>query len=284
MNDAVPHEPPPPRTDEHAALWARYRGAAPSGRGPWNDVLATILAHRSVRAYRPDPLPAGTLERLIAAAQSAASSSNLQTWSVVAVEDPGRKARLAALAGGQRHIVQCPLFLVWLADLGRLRAVGAMTGAATAGLDYLESFLVAAIDAALAAQNAVVALESLGLGSVYIGALRNRPEEVAAELGLPPDVAAVFGLCVGYADPADASDVKPRLPQGVVLHRETYQQAVTAATLAAYDGEMAAFQTEQGQPAMGWTKAAIARVRGPESLGGRDRLRAALTALGFALR
>lgn len=54
----------------------------------WNETLTTLLAHRSVRTYRSDPLPSQTLELLVAAAQSAATSSNLQTWSVIAVEDP----------------------------------------------------------------------------------------------------------------------------------------------------------------------------------------------------
>jgi len=68
-----------------AALLARYgdaRSTVPDG--PWNAVLASMLAHRSVRAYKPDALPPGTLETVVAAAQSAATSSNMQTWSVVA--------------------------------------------------------------------------------------------------------------------------------------------------------------------------------------------------------
>lgn len=64
-----------------------------------NPVLETIFAHRSVRGFLGDALPAGTLELLLAAAPSAASSSNLQVWSVVSVEDPARKERLAEHAG-----------------------------------------------------------------------------------------------------------------------------------------------------------------------------------------
>jgi nitroreductase len=67
----------------------------------WNETLTTLLSHRSVRAYLPDALPSQTLETLIAAAQAAATSSNLQTWSVVAIEDPARKSTLAQLAGNQ---------------------------------------------------------------------------------------------------------------------------------------------------------------------------------------
>ena len=75
-------------------------------------VIDHLLAHRSVRAYLPDPVSDDTLTAIVAAAQSAASSSNLHAWSVVAVRDPTRKARLAELAGDQAHIRQAPLLLV----------------------------------------------------------------------------------------------------------------------------------------------------------------------------
>ena len=135
-----------------ALIEARYRADAVSVMEKCNETLETILSHRSVRAYRSDqPLPPQTLELLVAAAQSAPTSSNLQTWSVVAVEDSGRKSRLAALAGEQHHIGQCPLFLVWLADLARLEDVARQRGLSAAGLDYLECFIVAVVDTALAA-------------------------------------------------------------------------------------------------------------------------------------
>src|ERR1700734_2507618 len=76
-------------------LWARYRDEEFADRlssVPWNDALDTIMSHRSVRSYRDAPLPPGTLELLIAAAQSAATTSNLQAWSIIAVEDAARKA------------------------------------------------------------------------------------------------------------------------------------------------------------------------------------------------
>ncbi len=222
-----------------ARLRDRYRDAMPASAA-WSPVVDVMLQHRSVRAYRADPLPDGTLEALVAAAQSAATSSNLQTWSVVAVEDAGRKERLSVIAGGQRHIRQAPLFLVWLADLSRAARIGEAAGQAMEALPFLEPFLVAVVDAALAAQNATVAAESLGLGTVYIGAMRNDPEAVARELALPPGVMAVFGLCVGFVDPdAPVAAVKPRLPQGAVLHRETYAAAAETAALSGYDAHPA---------------------------------------------
>jgi len=264
------------------ALRARYGGDAPAIGAVWNDTLEGLLRHRSVRAYLPDALASGTLEAIVAAAQSAASSSNQQFWSVVAIEDPDRKARLADLAGGQAHIRQAPLFLVWLADLSRADGIARRAGQDHEALDYLESLVVGVADAALAAQNAVVALESLGLGSVYIGAIRNQPEAVAEELGLPPLAFPVFGLCVGRPDPARPAEVKPRLPQAAVLHRETYSTAQDAA-VAAYDETLRGFQRSQNLPEVGWIQAVVNRVSKVGALNGRERLRQALRGFGFQL-
>lgn len=273
-----------PVPDTAAALHARYRDPFLASAIPLNPVLESMLAHRSVRGFLRDPLPAGALEMAVAAASSAPTSSNLQTWSVIAVEDQARRDRLAVHASGQKFIPVAPLLLMWIADLSRLENLAEARQQPVEGTAYLELLFVAMIDAALAAQNAVVALESMGLGTVYIGAMRNKPEAVAAELGLPPRSFCVFGLSVGHPDPAVATAVKPRLPQSAVLHRETYSIATQAPSIEAYDPRMAAFQEEQGMADEIWTQRCINRVRTPAALGGRDRMRDALAALGFALK
>lgn len=268
-----------------AALEARYgTPLQASTSGPWNDVIATLLQHRSVRAYTPDALPDGTLEILVAAAQSAATSSNMQTWSVIAVIDPATKAALAAVASRQAHIEQCPLFLVWVADLSRLERVGHAAGQVLEGLPFLETFLVAALDAGIAAQNAAVAAESLGLATVYIGALRNDVEQVAALLSLPPGAFGVMGLCVGYADESVSALVKPRLPQSSVLHRERYDSASEAGDVATYDRVLEKFSAAAERSSYRWTDRVVSRIGKIASLSGRDKLRDALVRLGFPLR
>lgn len=248
------------------------------------DLPAALLSHRSVRAYLDRPLPEGTLEALVAAAQSASTSSNLQTWSVVAVEDQARREALAEFAGGQAHIRVAPLQLVWLADLNRLAASAAANGIEIEGPDYLEMFLVAAIDAALAAQNATLAAEALGLGIVYIGGMRNKPLDVAALLGLPPRTFAVFGMCVGYPDPDRPAAIKPRLAQPAVLHRETYDAGATAPAVADYDETSAGFYRSQNMERNAWSIHSAKRSVGPASLSGRHTLRDSLAKLGFPLK
>lgn len=278
----------PERHAVHPLLAARYGRDAPRPPLPSsgvNDVLATLLAHRSVRAFdatrRLDP---GTLEWLVAAAQSAPSSSNLQVWSVVAVEDVDRRLRLARLVGDQAQVRDAPLVLVWIADLARLQALADDRGVPLDGAPYLDTFLMAVIDAALAAQNAVTAAESLGLGTCYLGAIRNRSVEVAEELGLLPGAFAVVGLCVGHPDPARPAAVKPRLPQAAVLSRERFPAATPDVPVASYDETMGDFYRSQGMTPTDWSSHSLARLAGPERLKGRDRLVEALARHGIGLR
>jgi len=263
------------------AVQRRYR--EPVQVAGWNPVLESLLDHRSVRAYLPDPLVPGTVETLVAAASSAPTSSNIQAWSVVAVTDPERRAALAEIAGGQSHIRQAPLVLVWIADLARAERVAGQAEIALEGLDYTETFLLGVIDAALAAQNALVAAESLGLGTVYIGALRNDPAAVAALLGLPPRSFAVFGLVVGHPDPAVGTDIKPRLPQQAVLHRETYSSQTQDDAIARHDAATRTFRAEQGLPDQSWSELIITRLRDRAALKGRHVLRSVLEGLGIRL-
>jgi nitroreductase len=259
----------------------RYRRPDYGPPTQWNETLDVLLAHRSVRRFAPDALAPRTLEALVGAAQSAPSSSNLQIWSVVAVEDAARKERLAALAGDQQWIRRAPLFLIWLIDHQRLRSIAGAQGREADGLSYTESFLLGGVDTALAAQNATIAAESMGLGAVYIGAIRNDPAGVAAELGLPPHVFPLFGMAVGRPDPDHPADVKPRLPQEAVLFREQYawtDRHHAAAT--SYDEKIRSFQREQGMAELDWTVQAVNRTAGWKSLAGRH----VLGLLGFELR
>ncbi|MFT4268552.1 MAG: nitroreductase family protein [Xenophilus sp.] len=263
-------------------LHARYGRADAAFDLDLNPVLEALLSHRSVRAFLPDALPPNALETLVAAAQSAPSSSNLQTWSVIAVQSQARRERLAALTGPQPHLATAPLVLAWLADLSRIGRIARRGGRTAGGLDYLDTFLMAAIDAALAAQNAVAAAASLGLGSVYVGALRNQPEAVAEVLGTPAHVFPVFGLVVGRPDPARPAAVKPRLPQSSVLHLEQYREPADAAQeTGVYDAVLRAFQASQGLPAVDWSTQVLDRLRDPAALKGRHRLYEALRGAGF---
>ncbi len=154
---------------------------------------------------------------------------------------------------------------------------------------YLENFLVAAVDAAIAMQNAALAAESLGLGICYIGAIRNRPQEVIDLLGLPPLVMPIAGMTVGW--PAVEPTIRPRLPLPAVLHWERYDPSGQDQALAEYDQAMAATGIYAGRQVpvpgrpgemedYGWTEHSARRVAQAH----RMHLRAVVEKQGFGLK
>jgi FMN reductase (NADPH) len=197
--------------------------------------IEQIFRHYSVRRYKPDRVPTSLIEEIVAAGQRASTSSNLQTYSVVAVSDREKRIRLAKLCADQKWIRQAPIFLAWCADLNRLDRICQMRGYKQV-TDYVENFLVAAVDAALAMQNAALAAESLGLGICYIGAIRNHSSQVIELLELPQLVFPVAGMTVGW--PAAEPFIRPRLPLDAVLHWERYGTQGEAEALATYDWAM----------------------------------------------
>ena len=204
--------------------------------------LGAFLDHRSVRSFAERPVPESVLQGLVAAAQSASTSSNLQLWSIVSVQEPLHREAIAKLCGDQDQVRNAPWFLCFLADHHRLRKAAASEGESAEGLGHVEFLLMATVDAALAAERLVCAAESIGLGVCYIGALRNDPQGVAELLELPQGVFGLFGLCLGY--PAEeGGEVKPRLAQKAVWFRETYDPDPD---VAEYDGRMRGFYEDQG--------------------------------------
>ena len=250
--------------------------------------LELIRQHGSVRHYKPDPVPADMLETIIAAAQRSSTSSNLQMWSVIAVTDANSRARLVPLCGNQEHIAQAPAFLVWCADLSRLDRVCQLRGYNQVA-EYVENFLVAAVDCAIAAQTAALAAESLGLGICYIGSIRNQTQPVIDLLALPRLVFPITGMTLGW--PAATPTLRPRLPLNAVLHWETYDRRHEDQALRDYDRAMlqtGIYQGRQmpvpGKPGeteeYGWLEHSARRVSQPT----RTELREILSRQGFELK
>lgn len=272
-----------------AILTLRYGAQTKPSHLLWNDQIAALLQHRSVRDYLPDALPDGALESMVAAAQSASTSSNLHQWSVVAVTDPALKAQIADLASGKKKdanefIKQAPAVLLWVADLSRNNRITCAAGADTKVHDYLDAFVMATVDAALASQNAVVAAESMGLGVVYIGAMRNEAKELAALINLPQHSFVTFGLVVGWPanHPAKPETVRPRPPQDVVLHHNRYDAEQSMRALDAYETEFHKFREGIGMGQWTW-KDSVVYSNKFEYMDGRENLRQTVVERGFKL-
>ncbi|WP_223068061.1 oxygen-insensitive NADPH nitroreductase [Paenibacillus caui] len=245
-----------------------------------NETLNVIMNHRSIRKFSDRPVDTATLEQIVSAGQMASSSSHVQAYSVIAVTDPERKAALAEMCGGQAYVRECPVFLVWCGDLHRLKDAAARYTPELASYEgSAENFIIATVDTALAAQTAAIAAESLGLGIVYIGGIRNRIAEVSQLLELPDLVYPVFGMCLGYPDQSPMS--RPRLPVRAVLHMNRFDAATADRELEPYDETMVQYLSERtnGTKDTPWTRLMADKLTQPA----RPHMREYLRSRGFKL-
>ncbi|MGF1548496.1 MAG: oxygen-insensitive NADPH nitroreductase [Thiotrichales bacterium] len=244
-----------------------------------NPTLEVLKNHRSIRRFKPDPVPPAVLAAALSAGQCAATSSFLQGVTVIRVTDRDARQRLAELAGNQAYVAAAPEFLVFCADLHRAGRCCEMHGR-TPTEGFTEQFIIATVDVAVMAQSVVVAAESLGLGACYIGALRNAPAEVATLLKLPRQVYPVFGLCLGYPD--ETPQTKPRLPLEVILKQNHYDDTNDRAAIAAYDQTLRNYYRyrDKNPKQQGWSEQ-MANLLGKES---RPHMRAFLFDRGFEMK
>lgn len=245
-------------------------------------VIEQQLLHRSVRKYLDTPVTDAQVEAIIGAAQRASTSSNLQAWSVVVVRDRDRMRRISESLGGRDYVENAPVLLVWVADLARNAGVVQQHVDYPEAVDYIESTIIACVDVALAAQNALLAAESLGLGGVFVGSIRDNPEAVSAELGLPQHAFPVVAMPIGVPDPAEGTGIKPRLPLSAVMHPEQYDSERSAAGAAEFETRDREYYAGQGVDDRSWQRIITRRFGTVAGLGTRVTMRESLAKQGFA--
>lgn len=197
--------------------------------------IELLRSHRSIRHFTDAPVSDEQRAEIIASAQAASTSSFLQCTSIIRITDPALREQLVPLTGGQQHVAQAAEFWVFCADFNRHLQI-----CPQAQLGLAEQLLIGVVDTAL------IAAESLGLGGVYIGGLRNSIEAVTELLALPQHVLPLFGLCLGW--PADNPDIKPRMPAAMLVH-ENHYQPLDNALLADYDEQLAHYYLSRGSNA-----------------------------------
>ncbi|WP_170008649.1 oxygen-insensitive NADPH nitroreductase [Bacillus fonticola] len=229
-----------------------------------NDTIKTIIAHRSVRKFKSEPLTEETIHTLVQSAQAASTSSYIQAYSIIGVTDPDKKKQFSQFAGSQEYVAENGHFFVFCADLHRHDWMAKRAGEDISEmLDSTEKFMVACIDAALAAQNMAIAAESMGLGLCYIGGIRNNLEEVTKILETPDRVLPLFGMAIGV--PAKETSQKPRLPRAHVYHENTYKDEHYEETLQEYDDIIQSYYTERtkGKRTDTWSEQMVRMLSNP---------------------
>jgi nitroreductase len=218
-----------------------------------NEIVDLLQSHRSIRRYTKKPIPKDILNEILSSAQWAPSSHNVQAYSIIVVDDQEKKKILSEISGSQKYVADCPVFIVFCADFYRLSLTCEMWDTKFE-INEVENVLVAAVDTALAAENALLAARSYGLGGVMIGGIRNNPEKVKELLGLPKYTIPIMGMCLGY--PAQEPWQKPRSPMEVVVHYNQYHSKEEIVEgLARYEETSADYYKRRtnGAQKNGWT-------------------------------
>jgi FMN reductase [NAD(P)H] len=158
---------------------------------------------------------------LLDAAIQAPSGGNIQPISIIRIEKPEGRDKLAKLAVNQPWVAKAPLCLLFCIDFHRTGKWAQAEGATYGGEKALMSFLLAYADVFCSAENAVLCATSLGLGTVYIGMVLAAMTEIRREFGLPDKVVPVVALCIGYPKKIPAGITK--LPRAAMVHSERYE-------------------------------------------------------------
>ena len=194
-----------------------------------NEVLRQLQARKSVRVYEDRPVEAEVKQAVLEAAIQAPSAGNMALFTILDITDPDIKVKLAVSCDDQPFIATAPLVLIFCADYRRWYDVFRSHVEEVRKPDMGDLFLAEA-DALIAAQNAVVAAHSLGLGSCYIGDITEHYEYHKELLNLPKYVVPAAMLCIGYPTAQQLSRPKPpRHAVADLVHENGYDEQKSAA-------------------------------------------------------
>jgi nitroreductase len=184
------------------------------------NILNSLLEHRSIRNFKSDSIAEDIIEKILLASIRGATTGNMQLYSIIVTKDEAKRKALCPLHFGQKMVEQAPVILTFCADLNRFHKWCNLRNAEKAYDNFLW-FYNASIDAIIAAQNAVVAAESFGLGTCYLGTTTYMADKLIEFFNLPSGVVPVTTIVLGY--PAVSPPLTDRLPLEAVIHNENYK-------------------------------------------------------------
>lgn len=198
-----------------------------------NETLELIHQRQSLRGYDDRPVERSTVDAIVRAAMRAPTAGNLMLYSILEIADDALKEKLAVSCDNQPFIARAPLVLVFLADYQRWMDVFAASGVPGMCEERGEEMrrpgegdlMLACCDALIAAHTAVIAAESLGLGSCYIGDIMERYGYHRELLDLPRYVFPITMVCFGYPRPeAPERPLTSRFPQDCIHFKDGYRR------------------------------------------------------------
>lgn len=186
---------------------------------------SVLFKHRSIRKFRPTPIPEELLRECLEAAARASTCGNMQLYSLVVTRDPTLRERLAPCHFNQPMVTEAPCVVTVCADVHRF-TMWCEQREADPAYDNFAWFINGVTDALLAAQNLCVEAEMNGLGICYLGTTIYTAGEISQVLALPKGVIPVTTVVMGYPD--ESPELTDRLPLEAVVHYEKYTDYTAA--------------------------------------------------------
>lgn len=188
-----------------------------------NQTIQELINRKSVRVFTGEPISQEKKELILTAATQAPTAGNQQLYTIIDVTDKKLKERLAVSCDNQPFIAEADMVLVFVADC-RKWYEGFKDVGATPRNPGVGDLMLAVTDTAIAAQNAVVAAESLGIGSCYIGDIMENAEIHKEMLQLPEYTFPAVMLVFGYPTKQQMQREKPeRVKLSHVVHENAYR-------------------------------------------------------------
>lgn len=187
-----------------------------------NETIRLMKEHRSYRDFDENyVIPDDKMQAILDSARQAPSWMNGQAYDIIVIRDKKIRQQLVEWNPNNAHMLKSSVFLLFVGDLERFKMCSDYRNAGFNVGESLDHVLVATTDAALAMENAIVAAESFGLGTVPVGSVRQHIKEIAELLHLPEHAFPLCGVSIGK--PTVEMRVKPRLPEQAVVHYDTYK-------------------------------------------------------------
>lgn len=185
------------------------------------DTIKTIFEHRTIRKYKNEPVSEGLLRQILEAGTRASTTGNMQVYSIIVTRDEEKKKKLCEYHFNQKMVLQAPVLLTFCADFHRFNQ-WCRQRHAEPGYDNFLSFMTAAIDALLAAQNTALAAEANGLGICYLGTTTYNADKLIEFFNCPEGVVPITTIVLGYPD--ENPELTDRLPYEAIIHNEVYEK------------------------------------------------------------
>lgn len=201
-----------------------------------NKTIETQLNHRTIRKFKDQDIDSNVLNTLFEVANRTASSVAMQSYSVIRITDPQKRRKISEICR-QPYVETAPELLLFIVDVYRNAKISEEMGEDLSRKRDMDRFFQGFTDGAIACQNMVVAIESLGMGSVYLGSMLNDSEALIDLLDLPELTFPIVGLGFGYPD--EEPKLKPRMNISLKVFEDSYcRQDNYLESIKEYDKEM----------------------------------------------